>query len=84
MGMDRFMAAACLRPVQQDDVGELYLVGPPVDPLAFVRAIDASPGSDGTTRLHWLSVPPHMATAREAVAWTFGLSEKEYAPAAET
>jgi hypothetical protein len=84
MGMDRFMAAARLRPVQQDDAGELYLVGPPADPLAFVRVIDASPDPDGATSLHWLSVPPHVATAREAVAWTFGLSEQEYAPAAET
>jgi hypothetical protein len=32
MGMDRFMAAARLRPVQKDDAGELYLVGPPQDP----------------------------------------------------
>jgi hypothetical protein len=31
-----------------------------------------------------LSVPPHVATAREAVAWTFGLTEQEYAPATET
>jgi hypothetical protein len=37
MGMDRFVAAARLRPVQKDDAGQLYLVGPPVDPLAFVR-----------------------------------------------
>jgi hypothetical protein len=84
MGMDRFVAAARLRPVQKDDAGQLYLVGPPVDPLAFVRVIDASPGPDGATSLHWLSVPLHVATAREAVAWTFGLSEQEYAPAAET
>jgi hypothetical protein len=84
MGLDRFVAAARLRPVQKDDAGELYLVGPPVDPLAFVRVTDASPGPDSTARLHWLSVPSHVATAREAVAWTFGLSEQEYAPAAET
>jgi hypothetical protein len=35
MGMDRFMAAARLRPVQRDEAGELYLVGPPLDPLAL-------------------------------------------------
>jgi hypothetical protein len=84
MGMDRFIAAARLRPVQKDDAGELFLVGPSLDPLAFVRVSDASAGPDGATRLHWLSVPPHVATAREAVAWTFGLNEQEYAPAAET
>jgi hypothetical protein len=84
VGMDRFMAAARLRAVQRDDSGDLFLVGPRQDPLAFVRVIDASPGPGGTERLHWLSVPPHVATAREAVAWTFGLTEQEYAPAAET
>jgi hypothetical protein len=84
MGIDRFIAAARLRPVQRDGAGELYLVGPPLDPLAFVRVVDSSPNPDGTTRLHWLGVPPHVATAREAVAWTFGLTEQEYAPATET
>jgi hypothetical protein len=68
MGMDRFMATARLRPVQKDEAGELYLVGPAVDPLAFVRVSDASPGDDDTTRRHWLSVPPYVATASEAVA----------------
>jgi hypothetical protein len=58
------MAAARARPVQQDSAGALYLVGSPLDPLAFVRAMDASPGPDGTKRWHWLSVPPHVATAR--------------------
>jgi hypothetical protein len=84
MGLDRFVAAARLPPVQKDSAGELYLVGPPLDPLAFVRVMDASPGPDGTAPRHWLSVPPHVATAREAVAWTFGLAEQDYAPAAET
>jgi hypothetical protein len=45
---------------------------------------DATPDPEGAERLHWLSVPPQVATAREAVAWTFGLTEQEYAPAAET
>jgi len=34
--MDRFVAAARLQPVQKDAAGELYLVGPSVDPPAFV------------------------------------------------
>jgi hypothetical protein len=29
-------------------------------------------------------VPPEMSTAREAVAWTFGLRATQYAPAKET
>jgi hypothetical protein len=32
---------------------------------------------DGSRR-YFLCVPPWMTTAREAVAWTFGLSVDEY------
>jgi hypothetical protein len=83
MGPDRFMAAAQLKPVQSGKAGELYVVGPALDPLAFVKVFDATPEPDGSARTHWLSVPPHVATAQEAVAWAFGLSERAYRPAAE-
>jgi len=83
MGVPRFMAAARLRPVKTDAAGELYLVGPASDPLAFVRVLDATAEPGGEPNVHWLSVPPHVATAREAVAWTFGLGEQECAPATE-
>ncbi|MFC7544625.1 DUF6745 domain-containing protein [Siccirubricoccus deserti] len=33
---------------------------------------------------HWISVPPHIATAREALAWSFEMSEAEYQPRRET
>jgi hypothetical protein len=83
-GEAAYMNAASLRPVQSDSWGELYLVGPEPNPLAFVRVCDASPGPDGVHQEYWLSVPPHMATAREAVAWTFGMSESAYSPAAQS
>ena len=41
-------------------------------------------GPDGAPHVHWLPVPPHVATAREAVAWTFGKSERDYRPIIET
>jgi hypothetical protein len=84
MGEGRFVAAAGIRPVQEDSFGELYMIGPEQTPLALVKVRDASPTADGVHREHWLSVPPHMATAREAVAWTFGMSESAYHPAAES
>jgi hypothetical protein len=30
--------------------------------------------------IYWLSGPPEMKTAKEAVAWTYGLDEQEYDP----
>jgi hypothetical protein len=84
MGTGRFIAAARLAPVHTDETGALYLVGPARDPLAYVRVEDATPGADGTRAEHWLRVPPHVATAREAVAWTFGVSEQTYSPTMES
>ena len=84
MGEGAFIEAARLRPAQSDAFGELYLVGPARESLTYVKVIDASPGPDGVCREHWLSVPPYVATAHEGVAWTFGMSESEYAPAAES
>jgi hypothetical protein len=84
MGEGAFIEAARLRPMQSDGFGDLYLIGPQQNPLAFVKVRDASPGPDGVHREHWLSVPPHVATAREAVAWTFGMSESAHSPAAQS
>lgn len=84
MGERRFIEAARLRPVQSDAFGALYIVGSAQDCLAYVKVQDASPGPDGVHQEHWLSVPPHVATAREAVAWTFGMSGNAYAPSAES
>jgi hypothetical protein len=50
----------------------------------MVEVINATPEPDGSRKRYWLRVPPYMRTAREAVAWTFGLSGKEYAPDKET
>lgn len=38
----------------------------------------------GTGREFWLIVPPDMRTARQAVAWTYGLSPEEYKPEVRT
>jgi hypothetical protein len=84
MGEARFVAAAGIRPVQEDSFGELYMIGPEQTPLAFVKVRDGSATAEGVHHEHWLSVPPHMATAREAVAWTFGMSESAYSPADES
>jgi hypothetical protein len=50
--------------------------------MKFVRVWDATkPPAEGE---YWLSVPIDMTSAREAVAWTFGLEKYEYRPEVET
>jgi len=50
----------------------------------MVEVRNSTPEPDGMVKNYWLRVPPNMTTAREAVAWTFCLSEREYDPLKET
>jgi hypothetical protein len=84
-GPDRFIQDAGAQLVHTDETGALYrqdLEGD--EPLCMVRVLDATPLPDGTRRAYWLRVPPTVRTAREAVAWTFGLERDDYRPAIET
>lgn len=44
--------------------------------------IEVKDATSGET--HYLAVPNHCRTAREGVAWTFGLSANEYKPVKQT
>ena len=84
-GPERFIQDIGARLVHSDETGELYrqeLEGD--EPLCMVRVLDATPQPDGSRRAYWLRVPPTVQTAREAVAWTFGLESEDYRPAPET
>jgi hypothetical protein len=48
-----------------------------------VEVINSTPEKDGTFKRYFLTVPPEMRTAREAVAWTFGLTAAQYQPQVE-
>ena len=75
-GWERLVADAGLQPVQADDYGTLYDV--PGREQRLVRVVNSTPDRDGTSRVHWLAVPPTVQTALEAVAWTFRLPPQEY------
>ena len=94
-GNGRYMRDAGGRMVQSDETGELWHIGDggrfprrpdglPHPHMAMVHVGDATPAADGTRREYWLHVPPEMTSAREAVAWTFGLGPDEYRPEIET
>ncbi|WP_425580990.1 DUF6745 domain-containing protein [Streptomyces thermoalcalitolerans] len=84
-GYDRFLKESGAQPVHRDETGVLWRIELEGDePLVMVEVVNSTPEPDGTHRTYWLRVPPHTRTAREGVAWTFGLEEAEYAPEKET
>lgn len=84
-GLDRYLREAGMLLWNEDEFGELYY-RPQMqdDPLLVVKVRNSTLEPDGTVREYVLRVPPHVATAREAIAWTFGMTEAEYAPCKET
>jgi hypothetical protein len=72
--------------VRQDDFGKLWTLrpGPDGEAVRVVEVVNATPEPDGSYRRYFLQVPPSVRTAREAIAWTFGLTKKVYVPAVES
>jgi hypothetical protein len=84
-GSDRYLREMGATRLHQDAAGTLWRAAVPGDePLVMVEVVNATPEPDGTSRVYWLRVPPWIRTAREGVAWTFGLSEEQYRPLRES
>lgn len=84
-GYDRYLAESDAEPVHRDDTGILWRMPLPGDEdVVMVEVVNSTPEPDGTSRTYWLRVPPDTRTARQGVAWTFGLDAQEYAPVRET
>lgn len=79
-GQDRFIVDSGLKPVHEDETGQLFKAELEGDePLAMIRVVDAT-----SKKPYWLRVPPTMKTAKEAVAWTFNLKPEDYHPIQES
>lgn len=84
-GYDRYLAESGAEPLQRDETGTLWRIALPDDEdVVMVEVVDSTPEPDGTSRTYWLRVPPATRTAREGVAWTFGLPAAEYGPLVQT
>jgi len=80
-GLGRYLLECGAAEIQHDECGRLYRLEQRLDePIVAVRVVNHTPHPDGTFEEFWLRVPPSTRTAREAVAWTFGLSPEEYDP----
>jgi hypothetical protein len=84
-GYDRYLEESGAKPVHRDETGVLWRIALLGDEdVVMVEVVNSTPEPDGTSRTYWLRVPPTTTTAREGVAWTFGLSAEAYAPLRQT
>jgi hypothetical protein len=75
----RYVALGGARKVAEDETGVLWRkIWLNYDIWTAVEVINATPEPDGTHRHYFLQVPANINSAREAVAWTYGMQPDEY------
>lgn len=81
-GFENYVRDSKMKKIHEDDCGTLYRKGywDFSERLQILEVVNSTPEPDGTFKRYFLRVPPDVETAREAVAWTFGLSESDYKP----
>jgi hypothetical protein len=84
-GYDRYLAESGAEPVHRDETGVLWRIALADDEdVVMVEVVNSTPEPDGSHRTYWLRVPPTTRTAKEGVAWTFGLDAAVYEPVRQT
>ncbi|MFF5920526.1 DUF6745 domain-containing protein [Streptomyces flavochromogenes] len=84
-GYDRYLTASGARHEHRDETGVLWRIELADDEdVVMVEVVNSTPEPDGSHRTYWLRVPPTTRTAREGVAWTFGLRPEVYEPLVQT
>ncbi|BAG17775.1 MULTISPECIES: DUF6745 domain-containing protein [Streptomyces] len=84
-GYDRYLTESGAEPVHRDETGILWRIALAGDEdVVMVEVVNSTPEPDGTYRTYWLRVPPATRTAKDGVAWTFGLDGAAYAPVRQT
>ncbi|MFE7773644.1 DUF6745 domain-containing protein [Streptomyces sp. NPDC057445] len=84
-GYDRYLSESDARPVHRDETGVLWRIALADDEdVVMVEVLNSTPEPDGTHKTYWLRVPPTTRTAKEGVAWTFGLDASAYEPLRQT
>jgi hypothetical protein len=75
----RYVAEGGAKRVAEDETGILWRrTWLAHDAWAAVEVINATAEPDGTRKHFFLQVPPNLETAREAVAWTYGMQPEVY------
>jgi hypothetical protein len=80
MTPQRYVALGGAVRIAEDETGILWRKAwLASDAWAAVEVINATPEPDGTRKHFFLQVPANLRTAREAVAWTYGMRANVYA-----
>jgi hypothetical protein len=80
MTPERYVALGGATRIAEDETGILWRRNwLAADAWAAVEVVNATPEPDGTRRHFFLQVPANLRTAREAVAWTYGMRAETYA-----
>jgi hypothetical protein len=76
---ERYIAEGAASRSTRDDCGTLWhKQWPDGDEWATVEVVNGTPEPDGHFKHYYLQVPPYCSSPREAVAWTYGMSEAQY------
>jgi hypothetical protein len=79
MTPERFIASGAAYQISEDETGILWEKRwADGDAWAAIEVVNGTPEPDGTHKRYFLQVPPNMLTARSAVAWTYGLTARQY------
>ena len=81
---EKFIASGGAYRVSQDEAGVLWRQRWRWEAWAAVEVVNGTPEPNGTHKHYFLQVPANMRTAREAVAWSYGLPEQRYRPTLRT
>jgi hypothetical protein len=84
MTPERFVRMGGASRVSEDETGVLWRKlwgyrGVTIGSWTAIEVANGTPELDGSRRRYVLRVPSRMRTAREAVAWTYGLTPERYA-----
>jgi hypothetical protein len=84
MTPERFVREGGASRVCEDETGILWRKlwghrGVTIGSWTAVEVVNGTPAHDGSRKHYFLRVPSRMASAREAVAWTYGLTSEQYA-----
>ena len=80
---ERFVTMGDVSRVCEDETGILWrkfwsFRGATIGSWSAVEVVNGTAEVDGSRKRYFLRVPSHMRTPREAVAWSYGLTEQQY------
>jgi hypothetical protein len=84
-GIAKYLEETGARKIDESNYGSLYeklMIND--EPIVMVKVRNSTPEEDGSFKHYFLRVPPDTRTAKDAVAWTFGMQGEEYLPQAQT